>query len=111
MTRRYSPAEFARGAEISRMDDSTIALAREVLVDGRRQADVARDAGVVRQRVNTLVMKMLSYIDEANPVPPGWKADTVILPLENWPRVREMEKAARDKLARGARGKKQKRRG
>lgn len=108
MTRRYAPTEFTRGADLSRMDESTIALARQVLVDGRRQADVARDAGVVRQRVNTLVKKMLSYIDKANPVPAGWKADTVILPLEDWLRVREMEKAARERLARGEHRKKQK---
>ncbi len=97
--RRYSSVEFARGAKISRMDPSTIALARQVLVEGRRQSEVAREAGVVKQRVHALVKKMLTYMDQANPVPEGWKADTVILPLEYWPRVREMEKAARDALA------------
>lgn len=89
------------------MDPSTIALARQVLVEGRRQADVAREAGVVRQRVSTLVSKMLSYIEEANPVPAGWKADTVVLPIADWPRVREMEKAAREALARRDNRKKQ----
>jgi hypothetical protein len=90
------------------MDQSTIALARQVLVDGRRQADVAREAGVVRQRVNTLVQTMLSYIEKANPIPRGWRADTVVLPLEDWPRVRAMEKAARERLERGEQERKHK---
>lgn len=98
--RRYSSAEFNRGAALSRMDPSTIDYARQVLVEGRRQADVARDVGVIRQRVSAVVKQMLAYIDQANPVPPGWKADTVVLPVEDWPRVREMEKAAREALAR-----------
>jgi len=98
--RRYPSAEFNRGADISRMDASTIALARQVLVEGRRQADVAREAGVVRQRISALVSKMQTYIEEANPIPAGWRADTVVLPLEDWPRVREIEKAAREALAR-----------
>lgn len=105
--RRYSAAEFKRGVEISKMDPSTIELARQVLVDGRRQADVARDAGVVRQRVSALVKKMLSYMDRADPVPAGWKRASVALPIEDWPRVREMEKAARAALARSESSKKQ----
>lgn len=106
--RRYSVAEFNRGADLSRMDQSTIDLARQVLVDGRRQADVAREAGVVRQRINALVKKMRSYMEEANPVPPGWKADTVILPIAAWARVRAMEKTAREALADGEDKKRQK---
>ncbi len=99
-SRRYSPAEFKRGAALSRMDASTLDHARQVLVDGRRQADVAREVGVIRQRVSAVVKQMLAYMEQASPVPAGWKADTVILPLEDWPRVWHMEKAARDALAR-----------
>jgi hypothetical protein len=101
--RRYSRTEFKRGAEISRMDPATIDLARQVLVQGRRQADVAREAGVVRQRISQLVQKMVRYVDKASPLPVGWKADMVMLPTKDWPRVREMEKSARAALARGER--------
>lgn len=108
--RRYSSAEFNRGAALSRMDASTIECARQVLVEGRRQADVAREVGVVRQRVSEVVKQMLAYMEEANPVPPGWKADTVILPMADWPRVRAMERAAREALARGEHRKQRKKR-
>lgn len=109
--RRYSLAEFNRGAALSRMDSSTIEYARQVLVDGKRQADVAREVGVIRQRVSAVVKQMLAYMEAANPVPPGWKADTVILPLDDWPRVREMEKAAREAIQRGVKGRVQKGKG
>lgn len=96
--RRYSAREFDRGAAISRLENENIELARAVLVDGRRQNEVAKDAGVVRQRVNQLVKKMVQYIEEANPVPRGWKTDTVTLPLNVWPKVRELEREAQEAL-------------
>lgn len=38
---------------------------------------------------------MRGYLGEANPIPPGWRADVVVLPEERWPEVREVERAAR----------------
>lgn len=97
--RRFTKVEFDRGAAISRMERSTISLARAVLVEGRSQAAVARDRNVGRSWVNTAVSKMLKYIEEANPVPPGWRTDTVTLPARDWPKVRELERAAHDALS------------
>jgi len=112
--RRYSPAEFKRGAARSRMDDSNLKHAWEVLVNCRRQADVAREAGVNRQRMSAIVKQLVAHMEEASPVPTGWKADTVTLPLEDWPRVRDMEARARAALeqsrARGGARRTQKRR-
>jgi hypothetical protein len=96
--RRYSTAEFLRGAAISRLEPQSIELARQVLVDGRRQADVARAAGTTRQWVSELTKKMQVYIEQANPVPEGWQTDTVTLPARDWPKVRAMEAAARREL-------------
>lgn len=96
--RRYSTAEFLRGATISRLEPHSIELARQVLVDGRRQADVARAAGTTRQWVSELTKKMQVYIEQANPVPEGWQTDTVTLPARDWPKVRAMEAAARREL-------------
>lgn len=79
-----------------------------MLVEGRRQADVAREVGVIRQRVSAVVKQMLAHMEEANPVPQGWRADTVILPLKDWRRVRHMEKAAREALAQEEERKKRK---
>lgn len=63
-------------------------------------ADVAREAGVNRQRMSAIVKSLLAYMEEANPVLPGWKADTMTLPLADWPRVRERETRAHAALAR-----------
>lgn len=100
--RRYSAAEFDRAATICRLSKDSVELARQVLVLGNRQAVVARDAGVARQWVSELVKKMERYIEDANPVPAGWKTDTVTLPLRDWPRVRAIEKEARAALAENA---------
>lgn len=97
--RRYSEVEFDRGAALSRMEPSSIALARAVLVDGRSQAAVMRDARVSRQWISEIVVKMRRYIAEANPVPPGWRSDTVTLPEGKWPQVRALERAAHRELA------------
>ena len=76
------------------MESGSIELARAVLVDGKTQANVARKAGVVRQRVSQVVQNMRRYIADANPVPPGWRTDTVTLPVKDWPKVRALERAA-----------------
>jgi len=77
------------------MERDSIALARAVLVDGQAQAAAARAAGVGRQRASQIVHKMLRYIEQANPVPPGWRTDLVTLPARDWPKVRALERAAR----------------
>lgn len=100
MRKTVSETEFGRGAAISRMEPCNIAVARAVLVEGRRQADIAREHGLTRQSVSATVAKMRKYIQAANPVPPGWLADTVVLPKSDWPQVRAIEKAARGALKR-----------
>jgi hypothetical protein len=98
--RRFSKVEFDRGAAISRMEPGTIALARAILVEGRPQAVVAREKHVGRSWVSRAVGKMREYIEEANPVPPGWRTDTVTLPESDWPKVRQLERAAQEALSR-----------
>ena len=99
--RRFSEKEFSRAAAISRLEAETVALARAVLVEGRSQVAVAREAGVTRQWVSELVGKMRRDIEEANPVPPGWLTDVVTLPAQDWPTVRALEQAAREALSKG----------
>lgn len=93
--RTVSATEFDRAAAICRMTESSVALARAVLVEGHRQSDVARSHSTTRQWVSEVVRKMRGYLGEANPIPPGWRADVVVLPEERWPEVREVERAAR----------------
>lgn len=96
--RKVTPAEFDRGAAICRMEERTIALVRSVIVDGQKQSAAAIQFKQTKQRVSEAVKKMREYIAEANPVPPGWVADTVILPAGDWAAVRKLERAARARL-------------
>jgi len=96
--RHFTAGEFERAAGICRMEADSIALARAVMVDGETPASVAAAQGVTRQWISEAVRKMRNYIEQANPVPPGWKADLVTLPNRDWPTVRALERAARARL-------------
>lgn len=96
--RRFSESEFSRAVAISRLEPQSIALAHAVLVKGQPQATAAREAGVARQRASQIISKMRHYIDEAHPVPAGWRTDTVTLPAADWPTVRALEQRARKAL-------------
>lgn len=98
--RRYTAEEFQRAVPACRMTAESVALARAILVDGMRPATVAAKEGVSRQWASEAVRKMRIYIEQANPVPRGWKADVITLPNAAWPTVREMERIARSRLNR-----------
>jgi hypothetical protein len=74
-------------------------VARLVLVEGLPQSEVAEKKGKSRQWVSELVKKFLGYAEKATLVPHGWKAGTVILPPSEWPKVREIERKARQSLS------------
>ncbi len=100
---RLSPEAFARASAQARtmhVEVGTIALARAVLVDGRRQVDVATEAEKTTAWVSEAVGKLMRYADavERSTVPPGWTTGTVALPAELWPRVRQLEREARAQL-------------
>ncbi len=63
--RRLTPEQFEAAAGMSRMGADTRSWARAVLVDGRRQADVARDAGKSRQNVAQAVRQLLTWHERA----------------------------------------------
>lgn len=100
---RLSAEAFARASARARamhVEVGTIALARAVLVDGRRQVDVATEAEKTTAWVSEAVGKLMRYADdvERSTVPPGWKTGTVALPAELWPQVRQLEREARARL-------------
>ena len=80
------------------MAAESIELARQVLVDGRRQIDVAAESGLGKQWISLLVRKMLRYASQPDDIPPGWKSDVVVLPPKLWPAVRKLERDARAAL-------------
>lgn len=75
-----------------RLSLNTVELAREVLVDGKSQSDVARKHGLTRQRVSGMVSRVLAA---ANKIPRGWEKVEVWLPPELAEKVRKMEADAK----------------
>lgn len=100
--RLLSQNEFDRviAAADTRMDPSTLELARRVVVLGQRQIDVANDTNLTRARLSMVVNKIYDHWRtlESRTVPPDWETDTVCLPKNLWPQVRRLERAARESL-------------
>ena len=98
--RRLSSSEFTRASARARLEPSTLAIARAVLVDGKKQVDVANDAGASRAWVSEAVAKFMRCVEETErlALPEGWVTDTVALPCDLWPQVRQLERAARARL-------------
>lgn len=73
-------AEFGTAAaEIPRIQPASLEIAKRVLVEGIAQADVAREAGLSKQRVSRIVNDVLAVV---NSVPRGWELVQVWLPTE-----------------------------
>jgi hypothetical protein len=76
-------------------------VARQVLVNGMPQADVARQHQLSRQRVSDIVNRFRELLaDDKNVIPVGWIRDAVTLPAAYWPRVRAIEQQAVQELVR-----------
>lgn len=82
------------------MEPSTLAIARAVLVDGKKQVDVANEVGASRAWVSEAVAKFMRSVEDIERLasPDGWTTDTVTLPCDLWPQVRQLERAARARL-------------
>lgn len=104
-----SPVEFLRVSEFikadpgrSLLEDTSLDYVRSVVVDGRRQSEVARDNKVSRQWISLAVQKFrrAHALYEQRTIPKGWKAETVTLPIEAWNLVRQLEEKERAALKR-----------
>ncbi|MFL0419578.1 TrfB-related DNA-binding protein [Sphingomonas sp. 179-I 2A4 NHS] len=92
-----TPEEFdAVQSRLGRMTLDTLRIAREVLVDGKSQTEVAAAYKLSRQRVSLAVQRVLK---EAQQVPANWQLLEIWLPPELIARVREMEAEARAQVA------------
>ncbi len=93
---KMTPEEFdALRPRLGRLSLDTVALAREVLVDGRSQVDVAKGHGITKQRVSGMVARV---IDAAHDVPATWQRVEVWVPPELVDQVRQLEAQARAAL-------------
>lgn len=98
--RQISQFEFERASARSRMHPESLAIAHAVLVQGEKQADVARRTEKTRSWVGEVVTNFMRHLKEVErmTLPTGWVSDTVSLPPALWPKVRSIERAARAKI-------------
>lgn len=102
--RLLSEDEFARACAKSRLKPATLAIARAVFVEGKRQIDVAAEVGSTRSWVSQAIVKFWRQFEEVerSTVPKGWRTEAVSLPTNVWPAVRKLEREARARLKRTA---------
>ena len=86
------------------MTPSSLEIVRRVLVEGEKQADVTTSLrpAKTKQHVNLLVNVFWDHYLRSHPLPKGWERDTVTLPKNDWPAVREIEQRALHSLAQAA---------
>lgn len=89
------PTHFEEAAARTRLSDKGKAAARAVLVDGRKQADVAREFGVDRSAVARYVRSLLVGHGEVGHFPPTWETVTVTVPKRLAQQIRKLARRAR----------------
>ena len=102
--RLLTQEEFERVAAGAEMEPKTLRLAHQVLVEGRRQVVVAAEEGYSRAWLSELVARFYQRVEnlERTHVPENWIVDSVCLPKELWPQVRDLERDARARLTRSS---------
>ncbi|MEL7630972.1 TrfB-related DNA-binding protein [Pectobacterium aroidearum] len=89
-TERISSAEWERLLPaLAKCSMVTINIAREVLVDGRKQVDVCETYGRSKQTVNAAIARVRKLFDEVISEP-DMEFVTVWLPREEAKQVRDM---------------------
>lgn len=89
---------LARVQASSRFTRDSIEIVRRVLVVGERQADVASSMEKTPQHVSLLLKNFWGHYQKLHAVPPGWRTEYVTLPDTAWPKVRQIERAAKARL-------------
>lgn len=93
---KMTPEEFdALRPLLGRLSLDTVKLAREVLVDGKTQVEVAKAHGLTKQRVNGMVTRVTAA---SHDVPATWRRVEVWVPPELVDQVRQVEAKARAAL-------------
>ena len=88
--------EFERiQPRLGRLTLDTVQIARRVLVDGASQVDVAHESGLTKQRVSSMVQRVIAA---ANEFPSDWECVDVWLPPAIAERVRQMAVEAKEAL-------------
>lgn len=91
---RYPAKMFAAAASKSKMAETSIAMARAVLVDGKTMRETAAAHNRSPGWVNKAVRRMRDYLEADDPAPADWVERTIVLPETAWRQVRILEHEA-----------------
>ncbi len=80
---------------------ANVEAVRQVLVEGRKQKDIANELGVTEKAVSQMVKKAYDLHEEHGTAPAGWVTVFATLPPDLAEHVRIMEQTARASLNRG----------
>jgi hypothetical protein len=93
MTGALSAAEFRRAAsQFPNMADTSLGIARAILVDGEQMASVVERTGVDRRNVHFWVKQIYDAV-----TPAGWVSEVVTLPRAKMDEVLELQAQERSK--------------
>lgn len=100
---RLSPKDFEiiRSHMGPRWKPANIEAVRKILVEDRKQKDIAVELGVTEKAVSQMVRKAYALHQEHGTAPEGWVQVFATLPPDLAEHVRIMEQTARAALSRG----------
>ncbi|RON41387.1 hypothetical protein BK666_24590 [Pseudomonas frederiksbergensis] len=100
---RLSPQDFdtLKAHMGPRWKLANIEAVRQVLVEGRKQKEIAVELGVTEKAVSQMVKKAYDLHQEHGTAPEGWVTVFATLPPDLAEHVRIMEQTARATLNRG----------
>lgn len=96
--KRLTPQEFeALSPYLDRLGANNVVGARAIMVDGRKQAEVAREMGVSKGAISAVVCRIWESHLEHGSRPKGWVSLNVTLPPDLADVVVDMARKAREK--------------
>jgi FixJ family two-component response regulator len=86
---------------LSKLKERNVQAIYQILVEGRKQADIADELGITKVWVNQMVGLAWKLHIEHGDRPEGWTSISVSLPPDMAEIVKDMERKARENLTKG----------
>jgi hypothetical protein len=86
---------------LSRLKERNIQAIYQILVESRKQTEVADELNVTTKAVSQMVGKAWQFHIERGERPEGWTSVSVTLPPDMAEIVKDMERKARENLTKG----------
>lgn len=74
---------------------SNVSIARAILVEGQKQADIIQETGLSRSAISSVVRKIRRSHEVHGKPPEGWERIEICLPIPMIKMVRALEEEAR----------------